>query len=177
MHSWAARYALRFFDAYLKRDAAALVFMNNTPAANGAPPHTMLTDVRRNGGKSAPTLENFVARLGTDGFDKAVPLYAQFAAERGAFTLGPNEIYGWASQLDALDRPTEAREIFRLGAHLHPNESGMFDGLGEMQAKTGQPEAAVLSYGRLLELDPEHADAKAYLQQHGLKPPEGKAGG
>ena len=36
---WAARYALKFLDAYLKRDASAKAFLQKTPAQNGVPKH------------------------------------------------------------------------------------------------------------------------------------------
>lgn len=166
-HSWAARYTLRFLDAYLKRDAGALAFLDNTPAANQAPPHMILTDLRRNANRTAPTLENFVARLAAEGFDQAIPLYAQFAAQDARFKLGPNEIHDWGVQLHRLDRPAHAREIFRLGAHLHAGELHMFDGLARMQAKTGQVQEAMRSYRRVLELDPGHAAAGAYLKAQG----------
>lgn len=166
-HSWAARYALRFLDAYIKGDAASLAFLNNTPAANGAPPHTILTDVRRNGGKTAPTLENFVTRLKAEGFERAIPLHQEFVAQGAAFKLGPNEIYGWGSDLESLERYAQSREIFRLGVHLHPNETFLLECLAEMQAKSGQTADALRSYRRVLERNPQHAAAAAFVKQHG----------
>ncbi|WP_288379206.1 dienelactone hydrolase family protein [uncultured Massilia sp.] len=166
-HSWAARYTLRFLDAYIKGDAASLAFLNNTPAANGAPPHTMLTDVRRNGGKAPPTLEHFVARLKAEGFERAIPLHQDFIAQGAGFKLGPDEIHGWGSDLDMLERYAEAREIFRLGVHLHPNEPFLLECLAEMQAKSGQTAEALRSYRRVLELNPQHAAAAAFVKQHG----------
>lgn len=171
-HSWAARYTLRFLDAYLKGDAAALAFVNATPAANKAPPHTMLTDIRRRKDKDGvpPTQESFVKRLAAAGFDKAVPEYDRFVAQNPAFKLGDNEIIGWGVQLAQIERPAQAREIFRLGAHLYPNQSMMYDGLGEMQARTGQVQEALASYRRVLELDPKNADAIRYVKEHGAGP-------
>ena len=166
-HSWAARYALRFLDAHIKGDAASLAFLNNTPAANGAPPHMILTDVRRNGGKTPPTLENFVARLGKEGFERAIALHQEFIAQGAGFKLGPNEIYGWGSELESLGRHAQAREIFRLGAHLSPNEIFLVECLAEMQAKSGQTLEAVRSYRRVLENNPGHAAAAAFVKEHG----------
>lgn len=166
-HSWAARYTRQFLDAYLKGDGAGRAFMNNTPAANQAPAHMMISSVRLNQGNLAPTLENFVQRLATNGFDKAIPIYEKMAAEGPAFKLGPNEVYAWGAQLGRINRPIQAREILRLGDHLHPNLGFMIDGLAEMQAKTGQTDEALKSYRRVLELDPKNADAAKYLKEHG----------
>jgi dienelactone hydrolase len=166
-HSWAMRYTLRFLEAYIKQDAASLAFLNNTPAENGAPPHMILTDVRRNGGKTPPTLENFVARLGSEGFERAIPLYQQFAAQGASFKMGPDEIYGWGSELESLGRYAQSREIFRLGTHLHPDQIFLVECLAEMQAKSGQTADAVRSYRRVLENNPRHAAAAAFVKEHG----------
>ena len=169
-HSWAMRYTRHFLDAYLKKDAAGLAFINNSPVENKAPPHMMLTDIRHRSGETPPTLENFVAQLAVDGFAKAVPLYEKFAAQGVAFKLGPDEIYGWGAQLARQNRPEQAREIFRLGVHLNPNNAYMYDGLAEMQAKTGQTEEAVGNYRRALALDPKNEDAAKYVKEHGGVP-------
>jgi tetratricopeptide (TPR) repeat protein len=168
VHSWAARYTLNFLDAYLKRDAAGLAFLNNSPAAIKAPPHTIVATSHRSKGLAAPTLENFAARLATEGFDKSIAIYDQFAQD-GIFKLNDDAIYSWGATLAGLEKPELAREIFRLGTHLSPNLGVMYDGLAEMQAKTGQTQEAVKNYRRVLELDPKNADAAKYLAEHGGK--------
>jgi tetratricopeptide (TPR) repeat protein len=166
-HSWAMRYTRNFLDAYLKDDAGGLAFINNTPAANKAPPHMMLTDIRRKKNIVPANQENLVKRLAAEGFDKAIPVYDQFVAQDAAFKMDVNEIYGWGSQLDRLNRPAQAREIFRLGTHVDPSRSFMYDALAEMQAKTGQTQDALKNYRRVLELDPKNVDAAKYVKEHG----------
>jgi dienelactone hydrolase len=165
-HSWAARYTREFLDAYLKNDAASLAFMNNTPAANKAPPHMVAVDIRRSKGEVPPTRERFAARLAAEGFDKAIPLYERFAAQGSAFKLDPNEINAWGGQLYVLNKYPQSREVFRLGAHLYPGDAFLLSNLGEMQAKTGQVQNALTTYRRVVELDPKNADAIAYLKEH-----------
>jgi tetratricopeptide (TPR) repeat protein len=165
-HSWAMRYTRYFLDGYLKEDAAGLAFVNNTPAANKAPPHMVLTDIRRKKDIVPATLENLVKRLAADGFDKVIPVYDQFTKQDAEFKLDVNEIYGWGAQLARLNRPAQAREIFRLGVHVNSELGFMYDGLAEMQAKTGQTQDAVKNYRRALELDPKNTDAAKYLKEH-----------
>jgi tetratricopeptide (TPR) repeat protein len=165
-HSWAMRYTRYFLDGYLKEDAAGLAFVNNTPAANKAPPHMVLTDIRRKKDIVPATLENLVRRLAADGFDKVIPVYDQFTKQDAEFKLDVNEIYGWGAQLARLNRPAQAREIFRLGTHVNSELGFMYDGLAEMQAKTGQTQDAVKNYRRALELDPKNTDAAKYLKEH-----------
>jgi pimeloyl-ACP methyl ester carboxylesterase len=166
-HSWAMRYTRHFLDAYLKKDPNGLVFLGNSPAANRAPLHMVLASTRPKTGGMSPTLENFVATLAADGFDQAIPVYEKFAAQGSVFQLGPNEIYGWGTQLAQLNRQAQAREIFRLGDHLRPNDPYMLDGLAEMQAATGQTQEAVNNYRRVLVLDPKNTDAAKYVREHG----------
>jgi dienelactone hydrolase len=164
-HSWAARYTRRFLDAYLKDDAAGLAFVNNAPAANQAPAHMIGTDIRRKQDAPAPTMASFVRRLAADGFDQAIAVYDRFTAQNPAFKLDANQIYGWGTQLARINRPAQAREIFRLGTHLHGTMGFMHGNLAEMQAKTGQAREAADSYRRVLELDPKNAEAMAYLKR------------
>lgn len=164
-HSWVARYVRHFLDAKLKADAAGLAFIDNTPAANKMPRHWALADNRRKQ-ENAPTLEAFVQRRAKEGFDKAIPVYGEFA-KPGGLKLTDNEIFGWGLQLFRLNRMEQAREVFRLGVHLYPDKAFMLDGLAEMQAKTGQVQEAVRNYRRVLELDPKNADAAKYMKEHG----------
>lgn len=170
-HSWAARYTRAFLDAYLKNDSAAVAFINNTPAANQAPAHMIAVDIRRSKGDRAPTRENFVARLAVEGFDKAIALYDRYAAQPGAFRLDANQVQAWGEELDGLDKKEQAREVFRLGAHLYPDKVFLQASLGELQAKTGQTDHAVVTYRRVLELDPGNANAASFLKAHAAAVP------
>jgi len=163
-HSWAMRYTRHFLDAYLKGDAAGLAFLNNTPAANGAPPRMLSLDVRRKTASAPPTLEDFVRRLADEGFDKSVAVYARFAEQHPGFELSDNELFSWGVRLNELTDYARAREIFRLGAQLYPDKTFLVEGLAEMQAKSGQKEDALANYRKVLALDPQHADAAKYVK-------------
>jgi dienelactone hydrolase len=163
-YGWAALYVRNFLDAYLKNDAAGLAFVNRMPAANKAPAHMLMTDIRRKKNTLPLSREDFVAKLAADGFDKAIPLYEQFRTLGTMFKLEQNDIVGWAASLKQLNRPVQAREIYRLGTHLDPKSLGALFALAEMQSKTGQHNEAVETYRKILELDPDNVDAKKYLE-------------
>lgn len=165
-YGWAARYTLRFLDAWLKGDAAGRAFIDNTPAANGAPAHMLSAEIRRKKENPPPTWESFVARLATGGFGKAIPLYEQFVKEGATFRLEQNDIIGWAAYLKQLERFAQAREVYRLGDHLQPSLGAKF-ALAEMQERTGQAADAAQTYRRILEADPGNADATSWLAKHG----------
>lgn len=46
-HSWVARYALQFLNAFLKNDKGGLAFLQSTPVANGAPAHMFGAEIQR----------------------------------------------------------------------------------------------------------------------------------
>jgi tetratricopeptide (TPR) repeat protein len=127
----------------------------------------IVTDIRHKKDIVPANLENLVKRLTAEGFDKAIPLYDQFVAQDATFKMDVNEIYGWGAQLDRLNRSAQAREIFRLGTHVDPSLSFMYDALAEMQAKTGQTQDALKNYRHVLELDPKNVDAAKYVKEHG----------
>ncbi|MFZ6873944.1 dienelactone hydrolase family protein [Undibacterium sp. Di27W] len=165
-HSWTMLYTRHFLDAYLKDDAAGLKFINNTPIANKAPPHMIITDIRRKKDVAPVTQENFAQSLANKGFDKAIPVYSQLVTQDATFKLDSDQIYSWGLKLFQLNRLEQAREIFRLGTHLYPDQAFLQDGLAETLAKAGQIQEAIKSYQRVLELDSKNQDAIKYLKEH-----------
>jgi len=168
-YGWAARYTLRFLDAQLKNDAGARAFIDSPPAANGVPAQMLTVAIRRKQADPPPTWETFAARLAAEGFDQAIPVYAQLQAQGAAFKVTQNDFIGWAANLKAHKRFAQAREVYRLGDHLHPSLGAKLD-LAEMQAMTGQPDAAAQTYRRVIEADPSNATARNYLEQHAPAP-------
>lgn len=168
-YGWAARYTLRFLDAQLKGDAAGRAFIDNTPAANGAAGNLVTVDIRRKTQDPPPGWESFVSRLRAQGFEHAIPVYTQLQAQGASFKVERNDFIGWATALKQRGRFAEAREIFRLGDHLYPSLWAKLD-LAEMQVKTGEVQAAVHTYRKILVLEPDNATAQRYLRQHGAAP-------
>lgn len=175
-YGWAARYTLRFLDAQLKEDAAARTFIAATPAANGAPANMLAVDIRRKKENPPPGWEAFSARLAAEGFERAIPLYAQMREQGATFKIEQNDVIGWAYSLKQRGRYAQAREIFRLGDHLYPSLGAKLD-LAEMQLKTGQAEAAAETYRKVLDAYPDNPTARRYLQQHAPATSEGQRSG
>jgi hypothetical protein len=45
-YNWMARYTLEFLNAYLNRDAAAMLFLKRTPTENNVPKHLIAAKFR-----------------------------------------------------------------------------------------------------------------------------------
>ena len=161
-HSWTMRYVQRFLDAYLKQDAAALAFLNNTPKQNGVPPHMLSMEFRR-GAAQAPTMENFARLLGKNGFGQAIAAYDRFRAQDGSFGLPAESFNSWGYQLARGGRPKDGIEIFKLATHVYPKDGNLFDSLAETYESIGDKPQAIVNYRRSLELWPENKNAAARL--------------
>ncbi len=122
------------------------------------------SDIRRKTEATPPTVDAFVGRLSSEGFDKSVEVYGRFTAQHPGFKLSDNELFSWGARLNALTDYVRSREIFRLGAQLYPDKTYLIEGLAEMQAKTSQKEEALATYRKVLALDPQHADAAHYVK-------------
>lgn len=60
---------------------------------------------------------------------------------------------------------TEAINVFRINVSLFPQSANCFDSLGEAFMVAGMKEESKACYERVLELDPQHANAKAQLEK------------
>jgi tetratricopeptide (TPR) repeat protein len=58
-----------------------------------------------------------------------------------------------------------ALQAFRAAIYLFPNSSNLFNSYGEILAKSGRKEAAIIMYKRSLLLNPTNVDSKKALTQ------------
>lgn len=65
------------------------------------------------------------------------------------------------------DRGADALTAFRLNVRLHPRYVNGWDSLGEAYVHAGQREEAIAAFRRALDLDPDFAPSKAWLQRLG----------
>lgn len=59
----------------------------------------------------------------------------------------------------------EAINVFRINVNLFPQSPNCFDSLGEAYLVAGMKDESKACYQRVLELDPQHANAKAQLEK------------
>jgi dienelactone hydrolase len=163
-YHWTARYTLEFLNAWLKKDAAGLAFLERTPVANGMAPH--MAKVLHTPAQTAalPTRAGFAAVLAQQGFDQAPRLYRELHERDAAFVLSDSDVNQWGYQLMARDKGlADAIAMFKFGTVLHPGSANLFDSLGEAHENNRDVAAAIASYRRALELDPKNANAAARL--------------
>ncbi len=166
-YRWTAHYISRFLDSYLKRDKAALEFINRKPEQNLVP-NRMMSLVSKKGKATAPTQDTFLAELSRLGFVKIVEVYDALHAQNAAFTVDPVEIDNWGTQLLRAGRAHDAVHVFRLGVHIYPDDIAfLYDDLGEAYEATGNTEQAIANYRRALAIEPNRTHAKTRLEALG----------
>ncbi len=70
------------------------------------------------------------------------------------------------------DQVSDAIDVFAFNAGLYPDSPNVFDSLGEALLASGDQAAALAQYRKVLELDPDNANASAMIEkiQQGIKP-------
>jgi dienelactone hydrolase len=162
-YSWMAQYIHRFLDAYLKKDAAALRFLERKPEANGVPPHWLAAEHHPASGP-APTLQTLAAELGKQGFDHALEAYRTLQKNDETFALSEESLRHWGYQLLWANHNREAIAVFKLVTVLFPQSGNAFDCLGEAYQQNHDDKLAIDNYVRSFALDPKNDNATQHLK-------------
>ena len=137
------RYVLAFFDAYLRKDAAALAFLRRDPAANGAP--AGLASIRELPGiEPAPTIEAFERML----LERGAAAMAEFEAAKQRDPGAPVFVEAQLNRLgyrllNQGKKPAEAVLVFRKAVEYYSASPNAYDSLSEGLEAAGLNEEAV----------------------------------
>ncbi len=115
------------------------------------------------------TLEHVLSKaLAEDGVDAAIAKYHELRERYyGGFTYdfreGPLNNIGY--ELLGKEDVAGATKIFQLNVEMNPKSANAYDSLGEVQMQAGDKEAAIVSYKKSLELNPDNRNAKQMLEK------------
>jgi pimeloyl-ACP methyl ester carboxylesterase len=151
-YNWVARYTLTFLNGYLKKEAAAMTFLRNTPAQNGVPKHFM-TVMYRQAANTLTSFDDFRAEVGRRGFDQATAIYHGMQSGRADFKLSEVELEDWAQALITQHQWADAIVLLRLNVQIHPESSDAHVILGDAFRCRGMKPEATISYNAALERD------------------------
>jgi tetratricopeptide (TPR) repeat protein len=163
-YGWVCQYAVEFLDSVLKQDAEATAWWKKSPVENGVPKH--LLSVERAPAVGTPvTFEAFRMDLAKTGFSAAITEYAKFKARDSEFKLDEGAIGAWGASLEDNGHYVEEVEVYKLGVSLNPESAGMYAGLGDGYAKSGESASAIVNYKKALEKDPKDEGVKKKLAE------------
>lgn len=155
-----ARYTLKFLDAYLKRDASAMTWLERAPAENGVPPHLM-TRTFRAADKVPASMETFRAALHRQGFSHAQDIYTTMRRDPHGFIPSERAIESWAYDLMEHGDMTQSIAMFKFNAHIHTGSSDAYQSLGEAYLHAGNKKLAKQAFIKTIDLDPSSEAARA----------------
>jgi tetratricopeptide (TPR) repeat protein len=161
-YAWMSRYTLKFLDAYLKHDQAAVAFLKQTPADNGVPRHVMEVTYRAAHGTPA-SFDGLRRAAGKRGFAELPQIYAEMVKERPDFKPDEFLLSDWGTELIDEGHFPEAIEVLRLGSDLYPGSGAGYQLLGDAYRAAGQRNRAIEAYRKALELNALDGAAKRKL--------------
>ena len=155
------RYVLAFFNAYVKHDNAELAFLRKDPAANGAP--AGLATIRELPAvEPAPTLDEFIALITSQGITQAIKLYETAKkVDPEADLFRETTLNQIGNQLVRNQRHKEGIEIYKLCLEAYPKSSRATYNLGYAYEAIGEKKVALEYFERCLQLvsdDPNQTD-------------------
>ena len=148
-YAWMARYTLTFLNAYLKHDAAALVWLKRTPAENGAPPHLFGANFRAASGAPV-SFESLRAETGRRGFGHIGEIYAEFHKTNADFKLPEAESVDWGDNLVSDGHAKEAVAVLKLVTEVYPESGDDLESLGDAYAADGNRQLAIENYKKAI---------------------------
>ncbi len=167
-YGWVARYTVRFLDAYLKNDIAAMAFLKKESCAEpNVPPHVTGSQlslrhraVRSLSSPSVPEL----GRRELQSPRKSTP--PDFQAQDSKFELDEGLMTDWSDELLADNHSSEALILLKLNLKAHPDSSNAYRSLGNAYRVTARPSyktAADDNYRAAVAKDPLNAEARRKL--------------
>jgi len=107
-------------------------------------------------------LSTYVAR----GIDAAVRQYETIKKQRPEFyDFGVAQLNGVGGYVLGIGHVEDAIRLFEMNVAAYPTSANTLDALGNAYEKDGNPEAALRSYEKALELDPKQAHATDGLKR------------
>ena len=162
-YPWVATYTLKFLDAYVKHDRAAMEFLKASPAANSVPRHYMAVRYRE-AAPAALSFEDFRVETGRQGFEHVADVYDTFRKQEPGFRLDRNALLDWADDLLNGDHLSEAVAVLKLNVQMHPDSSNAYARLALAYGMSGQKQSAISTYQEALARDPGNRDARRKLE-------------
>lgn len=164
-YNLASSYTLKFLDAYLKDDQAALKFINNKPSDNGI--NEELVSYRsKQAERQAFSFQDFNELASTQNYQNLIDLHQLTLQEYPDLKLPEGNLNNLGLQL--LFNPETSEQginILQLATQLYPESANLFDSLGEAYLFVGENEKAMESFEKSLELYPKNQNAIGRIKQ------------
>jgi len=107
----------------------------------------------------------YARSLISEGEDAAFAKLMTMAPDTTNFSLTQNEMNDLGYEFVNDGKMDLALQAFRAAVYVFPNSDNLFNSYGEILAKSGKKEAAIIMYKRSLLLNPKNGDSKKAIEQ------------
>ncbi len=158
-----ALYARQFLDAYLKDDAKALTFLQQSPARHGIGPQVMTMEFQ----PASLTLlgeADFLRAFAKADYKNAQSIYSRMSAQSPDFKLAPANLNNLGYELLRGKHARGAVELFKLATHIDPKYGDAFDSEGEAYEALGETASAIAAYEKAVAVSKKQVNAIARIK-------------
>lgn len=161
----ASLYTLTFLNAYLKNDAKALRFLENSPEENGI--SKGLISKKDKDPEVLPfSFEDFNELALKQGYTKLKELYDSLLQKHPLFNVSEGNLNNLGLQVVFNPKTsTQGINILLLAVAIYSKSANLFDSLAEGYLYIGNKEKAVQYFEKSLELDSTNQNATNRLQE------------
>ncbi|HFB99611.1 MAG TPA: tetratricopeptide repeat protein [Phaeodactylibacter sp.] len=103
-----------------------------------------------------------IQELGVKSIEKKLENYGKYVARH---TKNSSELNGYGYMLLNTKKMEEAILVFKINTLAYPKDPNVFDSLGEAYLAAGNKKLAIENYKKVLELNPDHKNAKEVLEK------------
>jgi CubicO group peptidase (beta-lactamase class C family) len=105
----------------------------------------------------------YARSLMSEGEDAAFAKLMVMAPDTTNYSLSQNEMNDLGYEFSNNQKSDLALQAFRAAVYIFPNSDNLFNSYGEILAKSGKKESAIIMYKRSLSLNPKNDDSKKSL--------------
>ncbi|MEL7121619.1 MAG: alpha/beta hydrolase [Bacteroidota bacterium] len=164
-YKWVSNYTLNFLNAFLKKEADALKFMENDPIQNGAT-KGLISKTSKQAEKRAFNVRDFNDLARAQNYEDLLTLYEATMKKHPSLEIPEGALNGIGLQLVFNPKTSkQGIDVFLFATKLYPNSSNLYDSLAEAYLFLGDKKNAIVSFEKALELDASNQNASTRLQQ------------
>ncbi|GAB5409183.1 MAG: hypothetical protein BalsKO_15480 [Balneolaceae bacterium] len=160
-----SEYTLQFFNATLKKDQKAKVFIEKSPETYNSE-ESVISKKMKKSISSEFNHKNFIDLALKQDYQNLIPLYKNTLVRYPNLELKERMLNTLGLKLSFdPNRAEEGINVFLLALHIYPNSANLYDSLAEAYRYNNDVKNATFNFKKSLELNPENQNAINKLKE------------
>ncbi|MGB5402592.1 MAG: tetratricopeptide repeat protein [Robiginitalea sp.] len=166
-YRWVSLYSRMFLDAYLKKDAAAKDFIQNTPHENGIAAG-LISHTFKLPAAEPMSFEAFNELASRRDYENLDEIYQTALEKYPGLVIPENALNTLGLQLVFdPEKSEQGIKVLEFATERYPESANLFDSLAEAYLYMGDPAKALESFKKSLELNPKNTNAIHRIEELG----------